>query len=290
MKKHIKAIIAVLLLAAISITPVFAEKDNANYGNAPKSTDAITLDGVKDAVYDYGLMLPITRDGSYYYSLTDNDGTKGTAWILWQDGFMYVYVEVTKDKTPILPYTDGLDEWMYDSVEVMLDPDNDGSVTEQYRVDAYGNLTGNADFEGAYRVIDSNSYAVEHKIPITKGAGADIGFLIQINMMWADDDRSLVYPDSSTGEAKAWDQMNYDYIVLSADEVTAVIPEAPVEEPPATEEPTPTPTAAASEPAPAPAVPPVPQTGDMGLILSMAGMIVWVSLAYVIKAKKVKNK
>ena len=47
MKKFISLTTVVLLLFAILVTPALAHKDNASYGDVPKSADGITVDGEK---------------------------------------------------------------------------------------------------------------------------------------------------------------------------------------------------------------------------------------------------
>jgi len=283
MKKTLAILMAAFLLLSAMVLPAMAHKANASYGDVPKTSDAIIIDGEKDPVYDKGLKLDIFRTQVYDEEDTD---TRGAAWILWSDGFLYIYSEI-KDSTiiPVGDYTDQSGQpWMCDSLEVFIDWANDeeGGDFDQFRIDAYGyrsfqtNITNGENsygqeesvaegiFEGKAKNI-SGGYAVEFKIPIQKGrgAGADIGLLFQINDMTDPDTRAMVFSGSSTGEAKSWVPAEADFIVLSASEVTGVVAEeaapppeeavpAPAEEAPA---------AAAPEPqteAPAAAA----QTGD----------------------------
>ena len=284
MKKTLAILTAALLLLSLMAIPAAAHKANASYGDVPKTSDSIAIDGEKDAVYDKGLKLDIFRTQVYDEEDTD---TRGAAWILWSDGFLYIYSEI-KDKT-IVPVGDYLDQsgqpWMCDSLEVFIDWANDeeGGDFDQFRIDAYGyrsfqtNITDGENsygqeesaadgvFEGKAKFIDGG-YAVEFKIPIQKGrgAGADIGFLFQINDMTDPDTRAMVFSGSSTGEAKSWVPAEADFIVLSAGEVTGVVEEEAA--PPPEEEAAPAPV---EEAAPVAAVEPqtevpaaAPQTGD----------------------------
>jgi len=307
MKRIVSLGIAVMLLAMILITPAVAHKDNASYGEVPKSADAITLDGDKDAVYDKGLKLNLVRQQVYDDPPTT---TTGDAYIVWQDGFLYIFAEV-KDSylMPVDSYANQSGEpWMTDSFEAFLDFENnlDGNESEQFRIDAYGYRSfefrassgessygqdenvADGKFEGKAKIV-SGGYNVEFKIPMTKAAGANVGMLLQINDMQDDDStRCMVFSASSTDEAKSWEPATYDYIVLSADEVTAVVAEPEPEPAAAVEE-----AAAPAEAAPAPVAPvaapantvAVPQTGDAGIILAVIVLAIC-SAVLISKTKK----
>ena len=282
MKRFITIAAAILLLAALSLTPVLAHKDNASYGSVPKSADAITIDGNKDDIYDKGLVVPMNRQ---YEGFGDAEtDTRGTAWVLWQDGFLYVFGEI---KQSFLQDFGEAEErqsntpWECDSLEVFIDFSNeaDGGDCDQFRIDAwgyrsfeqrtttgdnsYGGDASTADgvFEGAAKINGTN-YNVEFKIPFQHpaDAGSKLGFLLQINDMTSDGPRSMVFSPTSTGESRSWQAEEYDYIELIADTVTAVA--APEPEPEAEPD---APAAVgggeAPEPPPVPA-PAAPQTGD----------------------------
>lgn len=305
MKKILSLSTVVLLLFAILVTPVLAHKDNASYGDVPKSADAITIDGSKDAVYDKGLVLTVDLDKLY-----GDDGcpAHGTAWLLWQDGFIYIYAEVNDPY--IMPVADYADEsgqpWMTDSLEAFLDPDNnlDGDEFDQFRIDAYGwrsfelRATGDransygadeneADgiFEGKAKIA-GGVYSVEFKIPTTKSAGANIGLLLQINDMNADGERTLAFTRASKAEENqmSWVPANADYIVLSATEVTAVEatpePEAPAAGGGDVADVEIAPVIAAATTAPA------VKTGDAGMIFAVIALLASGASVFVLKTKK----
>ena len=292
MKKIIGLIVAALLVGSIMITPVLAFSGNGSYGDVPKSADVIVIDAVKDDVYDLGLRLDINRKYEPY-DWSPDTGSTGVAWILWQDGFLYVYSEINKAIGPLLSadeYNNQSGEpWMTDSLEIFLDPPNEGEDSEQYRIDSTGwrsfenrfegissynedESAADGIFEGKARRIDGSSYAVEYKIPIAKGAGDALGFLLQINEIWDDGTRSVVFSASLNPESNSWAAIEYDYIVLSASEVTAVVAAEPEPEAPA-----PVDTPAAEAPAAPVQAPP---TADpisllvLGSLVSAAGIII----------------
>ena len=300
MKKAIAVLIVAVLMFSLMAIPAMAHKDNASYGDVPKSADAITIDGTKDAIYDKGLVVEMNRQ---YEGFGDAEtDTRGTAWILWQDGFLYVFGEIRQSF--LQDFSEAEDRqsgtpWECDSLEVFLDFSNEsvGGDCDQFRIDAwgyrsfeqrtttgdnsYGGDASTADgvFEGAAK-INGTSYNVEFKIPFQHlaTAGTGIGFLLQVNDMTSDGPRSMVFSPTSTGESRSWEAGEYDYIVLSANEVTAVEPAAVEEEVPDAAGGGDVPEAPVVAPAPAPA--PAPRTGDAGLtaliaLIAAAGIVIF---------------
>jgi hypothetical protein len=290
MKKTVSILIVAVMIFSILSVPVFANSANKSFGDVPKSSDTITVDGVKDAIYDQGLQIPLDIDNQYSEGPTT---TRGNAWLLWQDGFLYVFVSVTDSYIMAQDAdTESNSPWMTDSVETFLDPDNnttDDSDTNsaQYRIDAYGYrsfenrydgtnsyggdaTTANGVFDGAAK-ITAAGYDVEFKIPITKTAGDSMGLLLQINDMQSDDTtRCMVFSHQSvvTDGNMSWHPAGYDYIVLSANAVTAVAPETTAA--PDTD----APISVISAPPPAAAVTTnAPPTGDTGIIIAVIALI-----------------
>lgn len=295
MKKFVSVLTVVILLVSILTVPTLAFKDNLNMGDVPKTADAITIDAVKDAVYDKGLKTHISRmvDGVEANPTT----TTADVWLLWSDGFLYVYGEV---KTSVIP---ALDEdlqtnqsWMIDSLEVFLDPTNentDNTNTQQYRVDytgycsiqfqadgtnSYGNRDAGKGFvEGAGKKIDTG-YSVEMKIinPLIKAG--QLGFLYQVNDMHEDGTRTCLFQDG--GEGQSWASDKYDYVTLVDTTVTGVevVEVVPVEAAPVE-------AAAADTAASAPTATAAPQTGDAGMILAIFALLASASVL-VFKTKK----
>lgn len=241
-KKTIVFMTVSILLFSIFTLQIMAHKDNKSYGDVPKSADAIVIDGVKDAVYDKSLIIPIKLG-------TGNETpVSGVGYLLWQDGFIYIFVDVADPY--IMPRDKYGDEsgqpWMTDSPEAFFDWNNNLTDNEfdQFRIDAYGwrsfefrATTGDSSYgkdenvaDGVFEgkaVIGGAGYQVEFKIPLPagKGAGSDIGFLFQINDQDADDRHSIAFstPSTTAGYKElSWLPGEADYIVLSANEVTAV--------------------------------------------------------------------
>ena len=147
---------------------------------------------VKRAAYDYALNSPERK----HYENEPDTATNGDTYILWDDGFIYVFAEIT-DST-IIPTTEDIQSntpWMADSMEVFLDVGNDGVDPMQYRIDytsrpsfqfpdsnSYGLDASAADgiFEYAAK-ITSTGYAAEFKIR-TPARSAKIGLQLQITI------------------------------------------------------------------------------------------------------------
>ena len=139
-----KKILTVILVAVMLITPVLAHEDNANAGTVPKTVAVPVIDGVKDALYDNGLLVPV-RNG---HSATPDGGLGGgaDAWLLWDDEHLYVFMHIDLAGPTLLP--DDYDsrvkfkaQWELTTVEVLIDFSNvadAGSNVCQFRLDDRG--------------------------------------------------------------------------------------------------------------------------------------------------------
>lgn len=227
MKKTLRTLACLFMVSLLTLIPVFAVAEGVSYGDVAKSPTAIVLDAEKDAAYDYALKLHQDRKG---YEAEVDTATNGDSYILWADGFIYVYGEIT-DAT-IVPTTEDIGSntpWMADSLEVFLDIDNDGVDPMQYRIDYTGRPSFqftdsnsyaadasvcNGIFEYAAKVT-ATGYAVEFKIPHASGKiGEKVGLQLQINDMADEATRTCVFPSNSLG-GNSWDVTMYDYIVLA---------------------------------------------------------------------------
>lgn len=228
MKKTLRTLACLFLASLLTLIPVFAVEEGVSYGNVAKSPTAIVLDAEKDAAYDYALMIHQNRR---HYENEPETATTSNTYILWADGFIYVYGEVT-DAT-IVPTDEDIGSntpWMADSLEVFLDIGNDGVDPMQYRIDYTGRPSfqftdansygadasvANGIFEYAAKVT-ATGYAVEFKIPHASGkVGEKIGLQLQINDMNDDGGRTCVMCETSSLGAGSWDVTMYDYIVLA---------------------------------------------------------------------------
>jgi Domain of unknown function (DUF1083). len=281
MKKILSIVFAVCLIMSAMSVASFAAAGGANFGSIPKTSDAIVLDGIKDAVYDSGLILKVDARGpdSAHGSEPDTT-TTGVVYVVYTDGFIQIFGEMT-DSTVIPQNADkDLGEpWMTDSLEVFLDYGNKSETPLQYRISSYNypsyqfpdvNSYG-TEMSGTVGVFEwaakqtATGYTTEFKIPATISAGDQIGFLLQINDMVDESTRACVYV-KSTLEPDSWTPDLYDYITVSADSVTGVVIEeiaAPVEAAPVE--------AAAAPAATAPVT--AAQTSDMNVIMAIGTML-----------------
>jgi hypothetical protein len=244
MRKTLTGIFCIFLVSILTLVPVYAVEEGVSYGDVAKTPFEIKVDGEKDAAYDYALKIHQNRK---HYENEPDTATNGDTYILWDDGFIYVFAEIT-DST-IIPTTEDIQSntpWMADSMEVFLDVGNDGVDPMQYRIDytsrpsfqfpdsnSYGLDASAADgiFEYAAK-ITSTGYAAEFKIPHASAkVGEKIGLQLQINDMADETARTCVFPPNSLGGG-SWDVTMYDYIVLAD---APEIPETEAETAPVTE-------------------------------------------------------
>ncbi len=268
MKKLALFLAMLLTLSALSIASAAAAA-GASLGDVPQSYDDITVDAVKDDIYDEGLILDISRpltDGQ------DATGCSGTGWLLYKDGWLYEYAEI---KDPQLfdpdPAKQSSSPWNTDSLEVFINAKNSDANedTMQYRIDVKGwpcvyDRNGKADY-GEKAVGDqflyaakaiSGGYAVEFGIPVKVAQGAKIGFQNQINDRYDNDAKQVQWMTESSLKSSSWTAEKYDYIVIGA-ELT----------PPVVEEEAPAAAAAAS------AAPKAAKTADMGIVLALTALL-----------------
>jgi len=222
----------VLILALLSILSIssFAGSQGGSLGVVPQTTRIITVDAVKDDIYDQGLFVPLTRPESE----GQNDyGTSGAAYCLFNDGVLYIYVQVidneivepTSDIQTTLP-------WETDSVEIFIAPNNTDEVTEvlQYRIDvtnwpSFYTQTGITDY-GPEAVGNrfkyaskrtSDGYALEFAIPVegSKKEGFIFGFHFQINDIRKNDTAIRMFAPSLAGSG-SWTSELYEYSTVGA--------------------------------------------------------------------------
>ncbi len=180
----------------------FAEADTkypdvrSNYGVAPLADGVMTVDGNKEEVYNSGAKIKINQISDTITSTA----TYGDAYVVWQDGYMYVYVEVT-DPQVVIPTADQLkSSWNCESVDLYINvKDNDiKKDVAGYRV----GVTGYPDafnyrhtpnyysysgyeacaglFEGAAKLTDKG-YAVEFCVPMEAEVGQRVAIQFMIN-------------------------------------------------------------------------------------------------------------
>ena len=313
MKKIIAIILALILLAAPMT--VLAHKDNANAGTVPKTATAPVIDGVRDAVYDEGLFLPVRN-------IHSGDGGLGggsDAWLLWEDNFLYVFAQMDV-KSFYLP--DNFEElqidvpWELTTFEIIIDFANAGGghdVVSMVRADLTGYLTMHAASQSFLAVggdckkfvefgfvRGSSSLAMEFKINMPEfrkaaeaeglvfgsdfAAGKEIGLYMFSQEVAEDGDvaRFISVPSDMAGN---WIPDNYDYVVLGENLVGVPEPEPdPVVD---------TPEAGAGGGDAAPEPPPVQRppsvnTGDSAMIFIALALAA--AAAFIIAKRAIKTK
>lgn len=279
-----KKILAILISAIVLCVPVMAHVDGGYLGDIPTTTEDITVDAVMDEIYNYGLKVDITS------ALDTNPvNSSAVAYLLYKDGNLYVYAEVTDDDVVIPNADDQANQpWVCDSLEVFINANNSAESTDivQYRIDnegwpcAYdqnGLAAYGADAAAEYFTfaeVDTDAgYNVEYCIPV---AVTTFGISFQINNVYSDgtaQDWAQVYSAATGAGPGSWNAENYPYVSING---TASLPAAETEAP-ATE------TAAAEDTAAEDTTTTAPQTAD---IVAVAALVSVIALAGVIVSKK----
>ena len=94
MRKILAAIILVALMSAMMAIPVSAGSNNGeSIGVIPKTNVPITIDGVKEDVYNNGLIVQVRQPNN-----DKNGAGGGVAYFLWDDEALYIFCEVNVGK------------------------------------------------------------------------------------------------------------------------------------------------------------------------------------------------
>lgn len=257
--------LTVLMLVATLIVGMFAVSASANnicesYGEIPKVDKPITLDGLRDGVYDYGVKMEIN---SGFHGEPNESGVSGTMWAAYDDNNLYVFIEVrdssvfdiSKDPNVKFCPTCGKQQvvdsgcahmtdpaeakyniWNDDCVEFMVDWTNNGSVPSQYRVNRSGIATRDWDtqnigFTAAASAGSNGTWYGELSIPLDSSKqGTEIGLMCMINNQKNIDpyEADYILLDNSAGYSDPWGSEFFDYITLGApvevpDDATGVV-------------------------------------------------------------------
>ena len=129
-----KKIIAVLLVAFMLLVPftALAHIDNDFVGEIPKTATAPVIDGVKDNnnIWDKALHIPVRTSPE---GAATGMGGGADAWLLWDDGNFYIFMNIDLEDAGNLFSPDDYDEiaksesWNLTCIEFMLDMSNEGS-------------------------------------------------------------------------------------------------------------------------------------------------------------------
>ena len=296
--KKITAVLLALILTALPFTAL-AHSSNTNLGAIPKTATAMVIDGVKDPTYDEGLFVPIKN----VHSGDGGLGGGANAWLLWEDNYLYVFVQMDV----VSFYLDEVDEWqieqpwMLTTFEVTMDFANAGGGHEavsMIRSDLTGFMTMHAASQDRLATGDeckkyvelgyakgSNYFTMEFKINIpefrkaAEAAGLDFGSdfvagkeigLYLFSQEVSEDGTQALYVSVPSERAGNWVPDNYDYVTLGSNVVGAA--SEPEPDVPAIEDtPADVPDAPVDD-APE-ATPSAPKVGDMSMIIFVSMII-----------------
>jgi len=142
MKRFLAVLLSVLMLGSVMAMQVSAGSGGASLGDVKYvQTGTIQIDGVMDEAYAKSLSVAIDLLSADTSSSRANHAT-GKAWLLWNEGGIYVFVEI-HDPTPTTPPSmAGLPMdgplgpeyfiWNRDALEVFFEPTNSDSRAETY--------------------------------------------------------------------------------------------------------------------------------------------------------------
>lgn len=273
-KKIIAGVIWAILLANIMTMPGMAAVSGA-ITDIRKGTPVI--DGKIDEMYTYSMCL--VADYAWFgVDDPDNADYKGTAWFLWDDGFLYAFVRVELGDISQADedyfQTDGW-PWMNNNIEFMMNHDDTG--TGSILVDAYLTRVVGAifpdreGFEVQGGIVSGTEYVMEYKIPLEDPEQGDkMSIYFQIDRLFSDGEMSAASSFSGRPEVQQMDDFYFGgpvEVPVAAEEPTVVIEE---DEPVVDVADTPQPAEQVQSPAEqvqSPAAPaPSPSTGDNGII------------------------
>ena len=302
MKKGL-TLLLILTLAVFMAIPAVAVN-----GTVGKYTPV--LDGEKDEAYDQSVKINLYADqdipkGEYFHSegdVPDTNAADATAWFLYDDAFVYVFVDVTDPDMYDIGkelFDSRVNNYQADSAELWLVFGDDYPYVKfsavAYGHGMFGDLDGGAvtasEFaEAGYDTVTKtrgDGYSIEYKIPITQYGlkeGGTFYFTLQINNMVSED--NLVVSGRQLPGAANTDDASA--LTLGAP-ITIAAPEPepePEPEPPAATEEQPAP--APEAPAPAEPAPAAPATGDGLAVTAMIFALAAVCLSLSKKKKAVK--
>ena len=221
MKKYLSLAVAALLAAGALATTVSAAPGTKSWGDVPKTSDKLVLDGKLDEVYKQGLKVDI----STIRESGKSDSAKGTAYYLWDGDYIWACIEVTDSellKNDEKKQTGNY--WECDGIEIMYDFANEGKVYSKWTV-WYEGFTRKADSS----ITDSETkttstdkgYTIEIKTKLPDGVKASslIGANVLIDNMTSAGRTIVRAPQSANATEN--EVAKYDTITLSDKTVTA---------------------------------------------------------------------
>ncbi len=241
MKKILSLALVVMMVAACAVT-AFAAESGTSYGNVPKTSEKITVDGKMDDIYKKGLAIK---------SLSKDDkgnaaSASFTAYLLWNGtDTIYCYADIVDStyydhsKAATAPSA-----WNTDSLELFLDYSNKVARTrDQYRLDLLGTPTyydtttyTGADvakfgFTGYAASKTDKGYGVEFQLKAYKEAIAGdmkVGFHLMLNDMQLDGTtRIMVHSDACNNTPDKFGYITLSNTAVKVDATTAATQKAP---------------------------------------------------------------
>ena len=221
MKKHLSLAVAALLAAGALATTVSAAPGTKSWGDVPKTSDKLVLDGKLDEVYKQGLKVDVStiRESGM------KDTAKGTGYYLWDGEYIWACIEVSDSeliKNDEKKQTGNF--WECDGIEIMYDFANEGKVYSKWTCWYEGFVskakTSITDSEVKTTYTDK-SYVVEVKTKLPDGvkAGSLIGVNLLIDNMTSDGRVIVRAPQSANATEN--EVAKYDTVALSDKAVTA---------------------------------------------------------------------
>lgn len=164
------------------------------------------IDGVKDDAYANALALPFIQKGESNGGGEVFDAPQGTAYIINDAEWVYVYFEVydsTLDNTSANNYEQDSVEafWMVDNAKTQIRYHYDGAVDN----DSGSAQVKGTDFEA---VTTDNGYAVELKFPITDVKNNQIEMCLQINAATDGKRDCTIYIEGNAAADNAYQRSN----------------------------------------------------------------------------------
>lgn len=222
---------AVLCIGALTISVMAADSGN-ELGKVPGTTTEIILDGVKDEIYAKALYV----NGSLSQNGKSEVTAKADYYLVYRPDALWIFCEI-KDPTLLTQAADPKQpSFKVDSIEVMLDPTNEGqNIPEetpyQCRIDhnnlvsgrlgqkgsnlylRSGSENGTVNFFDAQAVKTNGGFNAEFKIPLKSIAkGGKIGINLCYNDWDKDDGKRVVL--GSTVKVESWNPDKYDYVTF----------------------------------------------------------------------------
>jgi hypothetical protein len=140
MKKLLAVVLIAILLSALAL-PVLAAEDGPVLGTVPKTNIPIVIDGIRDEVYNHGLIVPVNLCLDSEAHIEAGAGG-GTAYLLWDDENLYVFFEINVHSIYRPEHWDILTRiqyWELDSAEVGIDFSNEGFEMAKFEACALSN-------------------------------------------------------------------------------------------------------------------------------------------------------